>query len=98
MKSSLRNGLSDLKVIITDKISMVPNDSLLYVHLILNEIFELVNCEHLAGVSVIAIGDFFQLTPVGGKLVYATYTNTVQNFDAQWKLFKVLELIEVMQE
>ena len=62
--------LSDLKVIITDKISMVPNDSLLYVHLILNEIFELVNYEPFAGVSVIAIGDFFQLTPVGGKLIY----------------------------
>ena len=71
---------------------------LLYVHVILNEIFELVNYEPFAGVSVIAIVDFFQLTPIGGKLVYAISTNTVQNFDAQLKLFKVFELIEVMQE
>ena len=62
---------------------MVSNVSLVSVHLRLNEIFELVNCEPFGGVTVIAVGNFFQLSPVGGKLVYATYTNTVQKVDAQ---------------
>ena len=94
MKSSLRNRPSDLKVIIIVKTSMVSNHSLFYFHLRLNEIFELVNCEPFSGVSC----NFFQLPPVGGKLVYATYTNTLQNFDVHWKLFKIFELTEVMRQ
>lgn len=82
MKSSLRNRLSDLKVMIIDEISMVSSDLLFYVHLRLNEIFGLVNCEPFAGVTAIAVGDFFQLPQVAGKPVYATYTNTSQIFDA----------------
>ena len=65
MKSSLRNKLSDLKVIIVDEISMVSNDLLFYVHLRLNEIFGSVNNEPFAGITVITVGDFFQLPPVG---------------------------------
>ena len=42
IKSSLRNRLPDLKVIIIDEISMVSNDLLYYVHLRLNEIFDCV--------------------------------------------------------
>ena len=60
MKSSLRNRLSDLKVII-DEISMVSNDLLYYVHLRLNEILGCVTSEPFAGITVIAVGDFFQL-------------------------------------
>ena len=56
---------------------MVPNDLLFYAHLRLKEIFGLVKCKPFAGVTVIAVRDFFQLTPVGGKPVYATYTNTL---------------------
>ena len=59
MKSSLRNKLADLKVIIIDEISMVSNDLLFYVHLRLNEIFSSVKNEPFAGVTVITVGDFF---------------------------------------
>ena len=38
MTCSLRNHLSDLKVIVIDEISMVSNELLFYVHLPLNEI------------------------------------------------------------
>ena len=36
VKCGLRNHLSDLEVIITDKISMVSNELLFYIHLRLN--------------------------------------------------------------
>ena len=98
MKSSLRNKLSDLKVIIVYEISMVSNDLLFYVHLRLNEIFGSVNNEPFAGITVITVGDFFQLPPVGGKPVYATYKNTWQNFESLWKHFKIFELTEVMRQ
>ena len=43
MKRSLRNHLSDLKVIVIDEISMVSNELLFYVHISVNEIFGSVN-------------------------------------------------------
>ena len=73
MRSSLRSKLPDLKVIIIDEISMVSNDLLFHVHLRLTEIFGSVNDQPFAGVSVIAVGDFFQLPPLGGKPVYVNY-------------------------
>ena len=39
MRSTLRNRPPDLKVIIRDEISMVPNNLLYHIHLRLNEIF-----------------------------------------------------------
>ena len=47
MKSSFRNRLSDLKVIIINEISMVSNDLRYYVDLRLNEIFGCVDNEPL---------------------------------------------------
>ena len=52
---------------------MVYNDLLFHVHLRLTEIFGSVNDQPFAGVSVIAVGDFFQLPPLGGKPVYVNY-------------------------
>ena len=86
MRSRLRNKLSDLKVIITDEISIVSNDLLFHVHLRLTEIFGSVNDQPFASVSVIAVGDFFRLPPVGGKLVYANYKDNCQTFNSLWKL------------
>ena len=98
MISSLRNRLSELEVIIIDEISMVSNDLLFHVHLRLTEIFGKVNDEPFAGKTVIAVGDFFQLPPVGGRPVYADYKNDWQNFESLWKLFKIYELTEVMRQ
>ena len=58
MKSSLRNRLSELKIIIIDEISMLFNNLLFYVHLRLNEIFGTVNNKPFAGISVINVGNF----------------------------------------
>ena len=96
MRLSLRNKLSDLKVIIIDKISMVSNDLLFHIHLRLTEIFGSLNDQPFAGVSVISVGDFLQLPPVGGKPVYANYKDNWQNFNSLWKLFKIFELTEIM--
>ena len=98
MRSSLRSKLSDLKVSITDEISMASNDLLFHVHLRLTEIFGSVNDQPFAGVSVITVDDFFQLPPVGGKPVYANYKDNWQNFNSLWKPFKIFELTEVTQQ
>ena len=98
MKCSLKNHLSDLKVIIIDEISMVSNELLFNVHLRLNEIFGSVHNDPFAGITVIVVGDLLQLPPVGGRQVYASYKNNWQNFDLLWRHFKVFELTEVMPQ
>ena len=93
MKTSLKNKLSDLKVIIVDKISMVSNDLLFYNHLRLNEMFGSVNNEPFAGITVTTVGDFFQLPPM-----CATYKITLQNFESFWKHLKIFALTEVTKQ
>lgn len=72
MESSLRKALLERRVIIIDKKSMVSNN-LLYVHLRLKERFGTVRNQPLVGLTIITVGDFLKLLPVGGKPVYATY-------------------------
>ena len=55
---------------------MVSNNLLYYIHLRLNEIFVTADTEPFAGLIILAVGDFFQLSPVGGLPVYAGYKIT----------------------
>lgn len=96
MKSILRDRLSDLKFIITDEIPMVSNNLLFYVHKGLHEHFGSVMQEPFARLAVIAVGDFFQLPPLGDRPMYSPYKNTIRIFDSFWKLFRLFDLTEVM--
>ena len=98
MRSTLRNRLADLKVIIIDEIPMVSNNLVYYIHLRLNEIFGTADIERFAGLTILAVVDFFQLPPVGASPVYAEYKNTWQSLNSLWKLFKMFELTEVMRQ
>ena len=64
----------------------------------MTEIFGFVNDQPFVGVSVITVGDFFQLPPVGRKQVYANDKNNWQNVNSLRKLFKISELTEVMRQ
>jgi len=98
MKCSLRNTLSELKAVIIDEISMVSNILLFYVHDRLIDIFGRTDNAPFAGLTVLTVGDFFQLPPIGAKPVYAEYNNCWQNFAGLWRLFKIAELTEVMRQ
>ena len=82
MRSTLRNRPSELKFIIIDEISMVSNNLLYYIHLRLNEIFGTTGTEPFAGLTILAVSDFLQLSPVGGRPVYVEYKNTWQNLNS----------------
>lgn len=75
IKSSLRNRLCEVKMIIIGEISMVSNVLLYHMHLRSIDSFGCSDNKTFAGLSVIAVGDLYQLTPVGGKPVYAEYKN-----------------------
>ena len=79
------------------KYQIILNKLLYYIHLQLNEIFGTTDTKPVAGLTIVAVGDFgdfFQVPPVGGRPVYKEYKNAWQNFNSFWKLFKMFELNE----
>ena len=98
MKSSLRTKLCEVKLIIIDEISMFSNLLLYHIRLRLVEIFCCSDNQPLAGLSAIAVGDLYQLPPVGGKPVYAECNNYWESSEAVWKHFQIHELTEVMHK
>ena len=97
-RTALRNKLSELRVLIIDEISMVSNLLLLYIHMRLVEIFGCSDDVPFAGLTIIAVGDFYQLPPVQQRTVYADYTDDWQNLVHLWKMFKITELQEVIRQ
>ena len=97
-RSALRNKLCELRTLIIDEISMVSNLQLLYIHLRLVEIFGCSDNIPFAGITVIAVGDFYQLPPVQQRTVYAEYTDAWLNLVHLWNLFKIAELHEIMRQ
>ena len=66
-----RNKLQHLKVVIIDEISMVSSTLLYYIHRRLQEIKGCQNNQSTFGdVTVIAVGDFYQLKPVKNSFVF----------------------------
>ena len=60
----LRNLLSEIQVVIIDKISMVSNIKFLHIHQRLCEIFGCNFDKSFAGKAVLIVGDLLQLPPV----------------------------------
>lgn len=61
-KTQLRRSLKDLKLIIVDEISMVGNTTLLHIHQRLKEIFGTHSSLLFTGISILAVGDLYQMT------------------------------------
>jgi ATP-dependent DNA helicase PIF1 len=92
IKNTMRSHLYRLKVLIIDEISMLSSIHLDQISLRLGEIFETPPGVHFGGISVLAVGDFFQLPPIaappafkskGGQGTAALVDNP------QWALFKI---------
>ena len=99
-RSEMRLKYEDLKVIIIDEISMVSNKLLLHIHQRLLDIFGYANnCDKpFAGLTIIVVGDFYQLPPVLQRPVFADYFDEIFNIYHLWKIFKMCELTEVMRQ
>lgn len=97
-RTQLRISLAELKIIIIDEISMVSNIMLLNIHKRLNEIFATPNSTLFAGISIIAVGDLYQLPPIRQKPIFADYKNDALNLCHPWHCFKMIELDEIMRQ
>ena len=91
--ATLRNRFSEVKLIITDEISMVSKKSLHQIYQRLMEIFRLSD-QPFAGKSILAVGDLYQLPPVNAKPVYVytfDFTKTMYYLSTDlWRLFKLV--------
>ncbi|XP_034537730.1 uncharacterized protein LOC117811513 isoform X3 [Notolabrus celidotus] len=92
--NSLRAKLCDLQILIIDEISMVDHRLLAYIHGRLRQIKQTGDFAPFGNVSVIAVGDFFQLPPVKGKPLYVDD----QGVNLWSSLFKVVELTTVVRQ
>ena len=99
-RSDLRLQYENLKVIIIDEISMVSNNLFLHTHQRLLDIFGYTNnCDKpYAGLTIIVVGNLYQLPPVFQRPVFADYYDDIYNIYHLWKVFKMCELTEVMRQ
>ncbi|CAB4039510.1 ATP-dependent DNA helicase PIF1 [Paramuricea clavata] len=97
-KTQYRISLKDLKLIIIDEISMVGNITLLHTHQRLKEIFGVSSTDLFAGISIIAVGDLYQLPPIKKKAIFDDYKIETNNLCHPWRVFKMVELTEIMRQ
>ncbi|XP_071788473.1 uncharacterized protein [Asterias amurensis] len=92
--STLRHKLGQLQILIIDEISMVGQKLLCYIHGRLRQIKQCRSQIPFGGVSVLAVGDFYQLPPVKAKSLYQNNVTA----DLWNDNFMIVELTEVMRQ
>lgn len=91
--------LGNLKLLIIDEISMVDRKVLSFVHGRMRQIKQVSSSEKqswFGNVSILAVGDFYQLPPVKAKSLMKP--DCSQGFDIWHDLFTVVELTEIMRQ
>ncbi|KAK6168715.1 hypothetical protein SNE40_019901 [Patella caerulea] len=92
--NTLRSKLGNLEILIIDEISMVDHKLLCYIHGRLRQIKQTPDHVLFGNVSIIAVGDFYQLPPVKGRALYSD--NEIVNL---WQdNFKLVQLTEIMRQ
>lgn len=95
--SEIRMKLADLKILVIDEVSMVYKRLLFYIH---ERLVQIKKCKDpFGGVSVIAVGDFFQLPPVKQRKDERLYKdNASYPIDFWRELFREVEMTEIMRQ
>lgn len=99
--NSLRSKLSNLVLLIIDEVSMVGSNMLLEIHKRLQQIKTVLPDVPFGGVSVLAVGDLFQLPPVGQAPVFNPVSDSYAQLYRSGSLwvdeFLMIELDEIMR-
>jgi hypothetical protein len=97
--ATLRNKFSSLKILIIDEVSMVGANLLVQVHERLAAIAGLPSSTAFAGVSILAVGDLQQLSPVREPAIYKPPTDDYYALARLWMSnFSLFELTETMRQ
>ena len=101
--NTLRTKLSHLVlVIIIDEVSMVGSNMLLEIHKRLQQIKGVSPDVTFGGVSILAVGDLFQLPPVAQSQLFSRVSDSYAQLYRSGSLwvdeFKMIELTQVMRQ
>jgi DNA replication protein DnaC/exonuclease III len=93
--NTLRCKLQDLQLLIIDEVSMVSKSLLNLIHLRLEQIKQPSSSSTSFGnISILAVGDFYQIPPVAAKPLTSSHTSLTE----LWDLFHIWELDEVVRQ
>ena len=93
--STLQYKLNYLKLIIIDEISMVSNKMLKHIHERLKQIFGTPDSMLYAGISLIKVGDLYQIPPIKAKHIFSEYENDCFNISHLWSVFEMSKLDQI---
>ena len=100
--NTLRTKLSRLMFVIIDEVSMVGSNMLLEIHKRLQQIKGVSDDKVFGGVSILAVGDLYQLPPVGQAPLFTTVSDCYAQLHGSGSLwvdhFLMLELTKVMRQ
>ena len=100
--NTLRTKLSNLQLLIIDEISMVGSNMLLQIHKRLPVIEGKRDESTFGDVSILAVGDLFQLQPVAQQHVFAQVSDAYARLHRSSSLwrdeFTMIELDEIMRQ
>jgi hypothetical protein len=88
----LRNKWHGTRFLIIDEISMVSYETLEFIHRRLQEIFDTPSRVYFGGLSVICVGDLFQLPPVKAEYLFAPPDSINNSPGLLWSKFKAFGL------
>lgn len=95
--SPIRPKLENLQILVIDEVSMVYTKLLYYIHERLVQIKK--NKDPFGGVSILAVGDFFQLPPVKQSRAEKLFKeNPCYPCDFLNEYFQLVELTEIMRQ
>lgn len=95
--NTIRERLSDLKLIIIDEISMVGNNKICLIDQRLQQITG--SSEPFGGISIIAVGDLYQLAPVNESYIFKQPSSELGFLvKPLWHYFEMYRLTEVMRQ
>ncbi len=100
--NSLRTKLSKLALVIIDEVSMVGANMLLEIHKRLQQIKAALPDIAFGGVSILAVGDLYQLPPVGQSPIFSTVSDSYAKLYRSGSLwvdeFQMIKLDEIMRQ
>ena len=100
--NTLRSKLSKLVLLIIDEVSMVGADMLFEVHKRLQQIKGVPSDVMFGRVSVLAVGDLYQLPPVAQSTLFSTFRDSYAQLYKSGSIwqdeFELMELDEIMRQ
>ncbi|RXN32331.1 replicase helicase endonuclease [Labeo rohita] len=90
----VRAGLRDVEILIIDEVSMISKDMFAYINWRFQQIKG--SKKPFGGISCLAVGDFYQLPPLGKAKPLCVFEEDVLDF---WKdNFQIITLTEIMRQ